>query len=131
MASRNKDPRPYALWALSTVSIRAHVLFDSDCDSACGASHLGICEAPMELPGPPALACRICDEHWRACFAPFSLIKGRGRKRQSHCKRGHEYTADNVWMLNGTRRCKVCRKAAMARSNERRRDESAISIPVA
>lgn len=38
--------------------------------------------------------------------------KGRdrnGREDQTHCKRGHEFTPDNLWCPNGgKRKCKTC-----------------------
>jgi HNH endonuclease len=45
--------------------------------------------------------------------------KLHGTPRQTHCKRGHEYTADSVWHYRrrGTveRICKACRKLYIAR----------------
>lgn len=38
-----------------------------------------------------------------------------GTKR-THCKRGHEYTAENVYVHpNGDRECRTCRRAAQAK----------------
>lgn len=38
--------------------------------------------------------------------------RDNARARQTHCKRGHEYTAENTFRArNGTRHCRECRRA--------------------
>lgn len=35
--------------------------------------------------------------------------------RKTHCKSGHAFTADNTYMFRGTRCCRACNRAAVAR----------------
>lgn len=50
--------------------------------------------------------------------------KGRLKNRvvtlATHCRRGHEYTTDNIVFDQGRRRCKTCRKRINADTNKRR-----------
>ena len=62
-------------------------------------------------------------DNMRDCAA-----KGRvstiGKSRQTHCKHGHEYTPDNVYINpQGHRRCKTCQCAAAIRARSRTRSE--------
>ena len=44
--------------------------------------------------------------------------------RQTHCKRGHEFTAENTWSGDEHRRCKTCDKVRMAAFHKARREAS-------
>lgn len=33
-------------------------------------------------------------------------------KRKTHCKRGHEFTPENTFLLKNGRRCKICHRAS-------------------
>jgi len=46
-------------------------------------------------------------ESQKKATATHALLK----KSQTHCKRGHELTASNVYMYRGRRCCRICRKA--------------------
>jgi hypothetical protein len=37
-------------------------------------------------------------------------LEGNGRIRQTHCKRGHEYTEQTSYLSNGKHCCKICIK---------------------
>jgi len=34
------------------------------------------------------------------------------KRAQTHCKRGHEFTSENVYLYKGIRACRTCRRAA-------------------
>jgi hypothetical protein len=40
-----------------------------------------------------------------------------GSKPQTHCKRGHELTGDNLYLYRGVRHCRACRKMAYEKKN--------------
>jgi hypothetical protein len=39
------------------------------------------------------------------------VARAENRRSMTHCKRGHEYTAENTYTHNGNRSCKICRAA--------------------
>lgn len=50
------------------------------------------------------------------------VAKGRHRNQRSHCKRGHEFVAENTILLkNGTRRCRACDRMRAAEFHRRHR----------
>jgi hypothetical protein len=52
--------------------------------------------------------------------------KGRGRTGNmgvTHCKRGHEFTAENTYRQGDKRSCRICRKMLMDRWQEAQRDK--------
>lgn len=49
------------------------------------------------------------NAHKAALKASWAI---RERKPVTHCKRGHEYTPDNVVTHRGMRSCRICRRAA-------------------
>lgn len=75
-------------------------------------------------PIPPGLVLdHLCNnrsccnpDHLRATTNRENILRGDGacakHARQTHCKRGHEFTADNTYITpNGGRECKTCRTA--------------------
>lgn len=40
-----------------------------------------------------------------------SPIMGQGNRLETHCKQGHERSTENVYIVKGTRQCRVCRRA--------------------
>lgn len=73
----------------------------------------------------------------RACINPAHLevmthrenvLRGEGPTagyaRQTHCKRGHEFTAENTSHENGSRICRPCRRARESRRDKRRKVQS-------
>lgn len=47
-------------------------------------------------------------------------LSGRIVVPETHCRKGHEYTIDNIVFDQGRRRCKICRKRINADTNKRR-----------
>lgn len=43
--------------------------------------------------------------------------------RKAHCSKGHAYDQDNTYSINGTRNCRACNRAAVARYKARRAGE--------
>jgi|ERR1035437_803322 hypothetical protein len=81
---------------------------------------------PKELPDIDHL-CRVSS-----CVRPFHLepvthrengLRGMAGWLKTHCKNGHEFTAENTYLnpSTGHRSCLICRKAAKKRRDERRR----------
>jgi hypothetical protein len=69
-------------------------------------------------PTPPKVE-KVSVTHrlWSGAGGEVTERKVEGRKRQTHCPNGHEYTeANTITNPNGTRRCRICRKA----SNDKR-----------
>lgn len=66
--------------------------------------------------------CRVracCNpEHLEPCTLATNILRGEGpparNARATHCKRGHEFTTDNIyWLQPGNRRCcRTCKLAA-------------------
>lgn len=49
--------------------------------------------------------------HLEAVTHAENLRRGReARKRENHCRRGHEYTEENTYMYNGNRVCRKCQQ---------------------
>lgn len=96
------------------------------------------------MPHPNTLPCKDCGHEWREgerrheydhylgygaehhyivesvctlCHAK----RDSARKAQTHCKRGHEFTAENTYLsTNGTRHCREC-----SRMHDRKRNRDA------
>lgn len=73
--------------------------------------------------------CRVRDcvnpEH----LEPVTRSENNKRKNASktHCKHGHEFTAENTRASNGKRECRACQRMASARYISRKRNERAAS----
>jgi len=48
-------------------------------------------------------------KHLEAVTHGENIRRGRGSKKKTHCKRGHEFTEENTYQHMGTRRCRACR----------------------
>ena len=54
----------------------------------------------------------------------------RPKGQLTHCRNGHEYTDDNtVWHPEGTKSCRVCRRAAMQRRREIEKERNQVATP--
>jgi hypothetical protein len=42
-------------------------------------------------------------------------MKAPNRKKQTHCRRGHEFTPENTYWHVGRKHCRICREAANSR----------------
>jgi hypothetical protein len=74
-------------------------------------------------------ACHKSTCRFRHCWNPEHLEKGNPSKntldsvrdgthnmaRKTHCKRGHEFTPENTYLINGMRHCRQCRNEAQKR----------------
>src|SRR5436190_8980247 len=68
-------------------------------------------------------ACHKSICRFRECWNPEHLEKGNPSKntldsvrdgthnmaRKTHCKRGHEFTSENTYVINGMRSCRICK----------------------
>jgi hypothetical protein len=64
------------------------------------------------------------DERLKAGWPPERAVtedNSRQQYRQTHCKRGHELTPDNVYMQGRSRSCKVCAKERAKRHADAKR----------
>jgi hypothetical protein len=65
------------------------------------------------------------DQRLKAGWSPEKAVtddNARKQYRQTHCKRGHELTVDNVYMQGRSRSCKVCAKErARKQTDDKRR----------
>lgn len=74
-------------------------------------------------------ACRLCKNARMATYRR-QRIEQRGplapkpRRRRTHCKQGHEWTAENTyWTKEGHRMCRACGRACALANWRRKRDE--------
>lgn len=44
------------------------------------------------------------------------------RRRKTHCRRGHEYTSDNVYLFYGKRYCRACQRLLKRRYSSQRQE---------
>lgn len=71
---------------------------------------------------------RACvnPRHLEAVTNRVNIMRGNGvaarQRRQTHCKRGHELTAENTLMYSGARRCRTCGYASARAYYQRNRD---------
>jgi hypothetical protein len=68
--------------------------------------------------------CRVRDcvnpEHLEAVTHAENLKRRHPNGLQTHCREGHEFTPDNTYQRpNGTRLCRICRRAEKARYRAR------------
>lgn len=47
---------------------------------------------------------------------------GANNRAKTHCPLGHEYTKNNIYRINGSRRCATCQKARTREYKQRMRD---------
>ena len=94
-------------------------------------------------PIPPEIkVCHTCDTP--PCIEPKHLFrgttadnqadmaaKGRGRRRLRAfwCGRGHESTPKNTYTYRGTEACRTCRRDAMRRCRQRKKEQVTITGP--
>lgn len=63
--------------------------------------------------------------HSTVGLAIGGIANGVRQKARTHCKRGHEFTPENVYIsADGARHCRVCHNAKMRRRNEAKRAQS-------
>ncbi len=77
--------------------------------------------------------CRVCNSQNRKAILRATKPEGWVPfARKTHCPAGHEYTPENIYMDNGTRKCRICVRARVwarwhrlreARNASRRADE--------
>jgi len=104
-----------------------------------GAHRIAWALTAGRAPTPDEHICHKCDNP--ICVRPDHLwvgtrrdnmrdmiIKNRWRgparlhSEQTHCKRGHEFTPDNIyWKKNGGKNCKTCNRARAAQFYEQKR----------
>ncbi len=63
----------------------------------------------------PILALGRCS----ACYWQHRRI--HGTMQRTHCRHGHELTAENVWFKDGAKRCRLCQREAQRNSQRRKR----------
>ena len=81
--------------------------------------------------------CHHCDTP--ACVRPEHIFaathaenmkdmqrKGRSRRKETHCHRGHEFARDGFYWIGTQRRCRPCQRTAMAAYRTRRRNTEAL-----
>lgn len=60
-------------------------------------------------PGTNKRVCRICKKAWGdAKRKERGMVPGGSKHKQTHCKRGHELTEENLTWYGGQRYCKKC-----------------------
>jgi excisionase family DNA binding protein len=47
----------------------------------------------------------------------------RHRERQTHCRNGHPFNEENTYLWRGSRSCRACNRAAVARRKQRLREK--------
>lgn len=69
----------------------------------------------------------VNPDHLEAVTDAVNVLRGEGcyaqNARKTHCKRGHEFTAENTYLIKGGaggRMCRTCHKAQMKVINARR-----------
>jgi len=96
MWEMQRGPIPDDLW----------VLHRCDVTICCNPEHLFL-GTPLD---------NMQDMHAKGRFVP------RGFNATTHCRNGHEFTADNAVIVSGVRRCRICWNAYMREYNARKRE---------
>ncbi len=67
----------------------------------------------------------VNPDHLEAVTSRENTLRGEGptskQARQTHCKRGHEFTEENTWATkSGMRHCRICSRERTYKANQRR-----------
>lgn len=74
-------------------------------------------------PGGPSCPHRRCvnPAHLEPVTSRENSMRAAVNGTETHCKRGHERSEANTYLLNGTKFCRACNLAAVNRYKQRRR----------
>ena len=74
-----------------------------------------VCHNDSGCAGGDSCLHRACQNpaHWELVTPAVNTKRGQGGARLrnlTHCKNGHEFTEENTYRVNGTRRCRQCQR---------------------